>query len=73
MPNRGKAPLLPLLPEEDLQNQKLVSMKALSSPIGTRKEQHILGMRSKLVLPALAATLVIGLVMLLTSALTQPQ
>ena len=67
---RGKAPTLPLEPLAPLQNEK-TNLKTLS--LTAEKEQHIWGMRSKLVLPALAATMVIGVVMLTFSAMMQPE
>lgn len=68
---RGKAPSLPLPPLQDLQNTKLTNLRALN--VSPDKEQHIWGMRSNLVLPALAVTLLVGLVMLGASALMQPE
>ncbi|KAA6422349.1 MAG: hypothetical protein FRX49_07819, partial [Trebouxia sp. A1-2] len=66
----GKAPSLPLPPLPDLQNTKLTNLRTLN--VSPDKEQHIWGMRSNLVLPALAVTLLVGLVMLGASALRQP-
>jgi hypothetical protein len=68
---RGKAPSLPLPPLPDLQNTKLTNLRTLN--VSPDKEQHIWGMRSNLVLPALAVTLLVGLVMLGASALMQPE
>lgn len=67
---RGKAPTLPLPPLPDLQNTK-TNLKAIN--LSTDKEQQIWGMRTNLVLPALAATLLVGLVMLAASAIMQPE
>lgn len=68
--NRGKAPSLPLESLPHLQNDK-TNFKTLSTV--TDKEQHIWGMRSNLVLTALAATMALGVVMLVVSALLQPE
>lgn len=67
---RGKAPTLPLEPLPQLQNDK-TSLKTLN--VTADKEQHIWGMRSSLVLPALAMTMVLGVVMLVATALLQPE
>ena len=67
---RGKAPSLPLEPLTPLHNEK-TSLKSLG--LTAEKEQHIWGMRPNLVLPALAMTMVIGVVMLVASAMMQPE
>ena len=67
---RGKAPTLPLEPLPQLQNDK-TNLKTLN--VIADKEQHIWGMRSSLVLPALAVTMVLGVIMLVVSALLQPE
>ena len=67
---RGKAPSLPLEPLTSLQNEK-TSLKSLN--LTAEKEQHIWGMRTNLVLPALAMTMVIGVIMLIASAMMQPE
>ena len=68
---RGKAPSLPLPPLPDLQNIKVTNLRTLN--VTADKEHHIWGMRFKLVLPALAAALLVGLMMLAASALMQPE
>ena len=68
---RGKAPSLHLPPLPDLQNTKLANLKVVN--FSADKEQHILGMRISLVLPALAVTLLVGVAMLVASTFMQPE
>lgn len=67
---RGKAPALPLEPLPQLQNEK-TNLKSLN--LTADKDQHVWGMRSNLVLTALATTMVIGVIMLVATAMLQPE
>ncbi|KAL3163355.1 hypothetical protein ABBQ32_009744 [Trebouxia sp. C0010 RCD-2024] len=66
---RGKAPSLPLETLPHLQDEK-TNLKTLN--LTADKEHYIWGMRTSLVLPALATTMLLGVVMLVASALLQP-
>lgn len=68
--HRGKAPSLPLETLPHLQDEK-TNLKTLN--LTADKEHYIWGMRTSLVLPALATTMLLGVVMLVASALLQPE
>ena len=70
MCHRGKAPSLPLEPLPHLPIDK-TNLKTLC--LTPEKEQHRWGMRTSLVLPALATTMALGVIMLIASAMMQPE